>query len=207
MSRIVLIGGGGFAKEVHEIADLEGHEAVGYVAEAAGVVDLPYLGTIETLAELRSRFDEVVMAFGAVDRRSLRRRAELIDRLEGQGLNFRALVSPHATVSRGVTIEPGAIVAHGVVISVDARIGAHAILNTSAVIGHDAIVGDRSIIAPCAFLGGAASIGKDCLIGPNATVLEGREVGDQVIVSLGSLVLRNVAEGATIPPVRSQTRR
>jgi acetyltransferase EpsM len=207
MSRILLIGGGGFAKEVHELADLAGHEVVGYVADASGVVDLPYLGGIEALPELKSQFDHAVVAFGAVDRRSIKRRAEQIGRLEGQGLNFIALVSPHATISRGVVIEPGAIVAHGVVVSVDARIGAHAILNTSAVVGHDAIVGERTIVAPSAFLGGAASIGCDCLIGPGAMVLEGRSVGNQVIVSLGGLVLRNVAEGMTILPTRSEVRR
>lgn len=206
MSRILLIGGGGFAKEVHEIADLGGHEVVGYVADAAGVVDLPHLGGVESISDLRSRFDHFVVAFGAVDRRSLARRAELIGRIDGLGLSSIALVSPHAIISRGAEIAPGAVVAHGVVVSVDAKIGAHAILNSSAVIGHDAIIGERAIVAPCAFVGGAAVIGGDSLLGPNSIVLEGRSVGSNVIVSLGSLVLRNVAEGMTILPTRSQAR-
>jgi acetyltransferase EpsM len=203
MSRILLIGGGGFAKEVHEIADLNGHRVIGYVADAVGVVDLPHLGSVDRLSELRSQFDQIIVAFGAVDRRSLVRRAELIDRIEEDGYEFASLVSPHATISRGASVGAGAFVAHGVVVSVDAKIGKHAILNTSAVIGHDAIVGERAIIAPCAFLGGAAVIGKDCLVGPNAVVLEGRNVGHNVIISLGSLVLRNVADGMTILPTRS----
>jgi acetyltransferase EpsM len=203
MSRILLIGGGGFAKEVHEIADLNGHQVIGYVADTAGIVDLPHLGSVDRLSELRSQFDQIIVAFGAVDRRSIVRRAELIGRIEAEGYEFASLVSPRATIARGASIGAGAFVAHGVVVSVDAKIGKHAILNTSAVIGHDAVIGERAIVAPCAFLGGAAIIGKDCLVGPNAVVLEGRCVGSNVIISLGSLVLRNVADGMTILPTRS----
>lgn len=206
MSRIVLIGGGGFAKEVHEIADLCGHEVIGYVADAAGVVNLPYLGSVESILDLRAQFDHFVVAFGAVDRRSLARRAELIGRIDSLGFSSVPLVSPQAIISRGAEVAPGVIVAHGVVVSVDAKIGAHAILNSSAVIGHDAIIGERTIVAPCAFVGGAAVIGSDSLLGPNSVVLEGRSVGSHVIVSLGSLVLRNVAEGMTVLPARSQAR-
>jgi acetyltransferase EpsM len=207
MSKLVLIGGGGFAKEVHEIAELAGHEVVGYVADAEGVVDLPHLGTIDRLDEWQSKFDHLAMGFGAVDRRSLGRRAQVIGELEAKGFTFQSLVSPHAVVSRGVEIAAGAVVAHGVVISVDAKIGAHAILNTSAIVGHDAVIGERAIVAPNAFVGGSASIGRDCLIGPSSVVLEGRTVSDEVIVSLGSLVLRNVDKGMTILPNRSQPRR
>jgi acetyltransferase EpsM len=207
MSRILLIGGGGFAKEVLEIAYLSGHDVVGYVADAAGVVGLPHLGPVESIADLKSQFDHFVVAFGAVDRKSLERRAQLIDWIDQLGLSSVALVSPHATISRGVDIAPGAFVAHGVVVSVDAKINSHVILNTSAVVGHDAVIGDRTIVAPCAFVGGAAVIGSDSLLGPHSVVLQGRSVGSKVIVSLSSTVLRDVAEGMTILPTRSPARR
>ena len=206
MSRILLIGGGGFAKEVHEIADLSGHEAIGYVADTEGVVDLPYLGGLEKVHDLKSQFDHVVLAFGAVDRRSLGKRAETIAKIERLGVTSISLVSPHATLSRGAVLAQGVIVAHGVVVSVDAKIGKFAILNSSVVIGHDAIIGERSIVAPCAFVGGAATIGSDSLLGPNSVVLEGRVVGSQVVVSLGSLVLRDVGVGMTVLPTRSRAR-
>jgi acetyltransferase EpsM len=207
MRRIVLIGGSGFAKEVHEIAELGGHEVVGYVADKMGVVDLPYLGTVDALDDLRPQFDHLAVAFGAVDRRSLARRAELVKRLDQQGFEPAALISPHAIISRGAEVAPGAVIAHGVVVSVDARIGRYAILNTSAIVGHDAIVGERTIVAPGAFVGGAAKIGNDSLLGPNAMVLEGRKVGDHVIVSLGGSVLRDIAEGMTVLPTRSPAKR
>lgn len=207
MSRILLVGGGGFAKEVHEIANLAGHEVVGYVADSEGIIDLPYLGGIDSIPVLQPKFDHIAIGFGAVDRRSLGRRAQTIAQIERLGVTSIPLVSPHATISRGAVVEPGAIVAHGVVVSVDARIGSFAILNTSAIVGHDAIIEERSILAPGAFVGGAAKIGPDSLIGPNSVVLERRRVGTRVIVSVGSLVLRDVAEDMTVLPTRSQIRR
>jgi acetyltransferase EpsM len=207
MSRILLVGGGGFAKEVHEIADLNGHDVMGYVADSEGVVDLPYLGSVDSISVLQPKFDHIVIGFGAVDRRSLDRRAQTIAQIGRLGVTSIQLVSPHATISRGAVVAPGAVVAHGAVVSVDARIGSFAILNSSAVVGHDAIIGERSIVAPCAFVGGAAKIGPDSLLGPNSVVLEGRHVGARVIVSVGSLVLRDVAEDMTVLPKRSQARR
>jgi acetyltransferase EpsM len=204
MTKLVLIGGGGFAKEVQEVAELCGHELVGYAADLPGILNLPYLGAVSTLADQRDKFDAVIMAFGAVDRRSLARRAEVIGELAAMGLIFQSVISPHAIQSKGVTVGDGCFVAHGVVISVDASIGDHVILNSSAIIGHDADVGDRSIIAPGAFLGGAVTVGVDCLIGPGAQILERRRIGDQAIVSVGSTVLRHVAEGATVAPIKSQ---
>lgn len=207
MSKILLIGGGGFAKEVHEIAELCGHEVVGYVANAPGVVSLPHLGDVDDIPALQSRFNHVVVAFGAVNRHSLVRRAALLSRIGEAGLLTLPLVSPRATIAKGAQIAPGAIVAHGVVVSVDAQIGAYAILNTSAVVGHDAVIGDRAIIAPCAFIGGNATIGSDSLLGPNSVVLEGRTVGREVIVSVGSSVLRDVVDGMTILPTRPKALR
>ena len=206
MSKLILVGGGGFAKEVHEIADLNNHEVIGYVAEAEGVVNLPYLGHVDNLSEVAADADYVVIAFGAVDRKSVERRAALIKSIEESGLEFLALVSPHATVARGAMIGKGAIVAHGVVISVDAKIGNHAILNTSAIIGHDAIIGDRVIIAPGAFIGGTTTIGEDSLVGPNANILQARTVGNNVIIGVGAGVVRDVESGMTVFPTRSTAR-
>jgi acetyltransferase EpsM len=204
MTKIALIGGGGFAKEVCEIANLMGHQVVGYVGSAAGVIDYPYWGDIDQLADRRTEFDAICVAFGAIDRKSLAIRAGIITWLSLQGFKSIPLISPYAVHSSGATVADGAFVAHGAVLSVDARIGAFSILNTNAVIGHDANIGHNAIIAPGAFIGGNAVIGENSLIGPGAIVLEGRAVGSEVIVGLGGTVVRNVKNGSTVMPMRSR---
>lgn len=204
MTRLAFIGGGGFAKEALEIAELNGHEVVGYVADAQGVLDRPYWGVPAELLSRRDEFDAVCIAFGAVDRKSLLSRAETARWLGENSLPGQSLVSPHATVSKGASIAEGAIVAHGVVISVDARIGPFVILNTSAIVGHDAVIGANTTIAPAAFIGGVALIGEDCLIGPGATILQNLSIGRRVVVGVGASVVRNVAPDATVWPLRSK---
>lgn len=204
MKRLAFIGGGGFAKEALELAGLNGHEVVGYVADRAGVLDRPYWGPRDVLLSRRGDFDGVFVSFGAVDRRSLRSRAETVRWLADNGLASPTLISPHATRAGGAAIGEGAFVAHGVVISVDARIGAFAILNSSAIIGHDADIGRNVTVAPGAFIGGVTAIGEDSLIGPGANVLQALTLGREVIVGVGASVVRNVADGATVWPLRSK---
>jgi acetyltransferase EpsM len=204
VTRIVLIGGGGFAKEVLEIANLSGHEVVGYVGSTSGIVDKAFWGDLDSLLERRSEFDAVCIAFGAVNRSSAANRASVTDWLVSRDFVTLSLISPYAVRSKGVVIEDGAIVCHGVVMSVDAHVGAFAILNTNAIVGHDAVIGRNVTMAPGAFVGGNATIGDNSLIGPGAMVLEGRTVGRNVVIGIGGTVLRNIKDGATIMPIRSR---
>ncbi len=205
MTRLAFIGGGGFAKEVLEIAELNGHQVVGYVADSEGILDRPYWGGKEVLAERASEFDAVCIAFGATDRKSVQSRQRLIDWAVEQGYPCEALISPHAVRSSGVSIGRGTIIAHGVVISVDAAIGSFAILNSSAIVGHDAVIGDNVTIAPAAFIGGKTQVGSGTLVGPGAMVLQGLNVGREVIVGTGASVMRSVPDGSTVMPLRSKT--
>jgi sugar O-acyltransferase (sialic acid O-acetyltransferase NeuD family) len=204
MTRLAFIGGGGFAKEVLEIAELNGHQVVGYVADSEGVLSRPYWGLKEALAERRSEFDSVCIAFGATDRKSVQSRQRLIEWAGENGYSCEPLISPHAVRSSGVEIGAGTIVAHGVVISVDASIGAFSILNSSAIIGHDAVIGDNVTIAPAAFIGGKTQVGHGTLVGPGAMVLQSLKVGSEVVVGTGASVLRSVPDGATVMPLRSK---
>ncbi|HEU0100041.1 MAG TPA: NeuD/PglB/VioB family sugar acetyltransferase [Allosphingosinicella sp.] len=205
MKRLAFIGGGGFAKEVLEIAEMNGHRVVGYVGDSSGMLSRDYWGPKEALLDRRSDFDALCVAFGAVNRASIGARQKVIDWVVENGFESETLVSPHAVRASGVTLGRGTIVAHGAVISVDARIGDFAILNTGAIIGHDAVVGDNVTIAPVAFVGGATSIGSGSLVGPGASVLQSLSVGSHVIIGTGASVVRSVPDGATVVPLRSRS--
>jgi acetyltransferase EpsM len=203
MKRLALIGGGGFAKEVLEVAELCGYTVVGCVDDAVPVrAPLPHWGGLGILARYRAKFDQVALAVGAVDRRSFETRARIVAMLEQQGLTFAKLVSPAATIAKGVQVDPGVFVAHGVVVSVDAQLGRHVILNSNAIVGHDAVIGDQSIVAPGAFIGGGVRLGQRVLVGPGAQVIQGVSVGAQTIISVGTVVLRSLPPASTTVPQR-----
>lgn len=205
MKRLVLIGGGGFAKEVAEVAELCGYTIVGCVADAVSTrVSYSHWGGLGALSQHRAEFDEVALAIGAVDRRSFETRARIVATLEQQDLTFAKLVSPAATLAKGVTVGAGVFVAHGVVVSVDAQIGRHVILNSNAIVGHDTVIGDQSIVAPGAFIGGDVRVGQRVLVGPGAQIMQGLSIGDQAIVSVGTVVFRSLPPASTTVPQRDR---
>jgi acetyltransferase EpsM len=205
MSRIILVGGEGFAKEVYEIACLLGHEIVGYVAKDKGILNLPYFGKPDKLPELQSKFDYANIAFGAINYVSVQIRREMIERLYLWGIKSLTLISPHAVVSSGVMIsECGVFVAHGVILSVDCNISQHAILNSNAVIGHDSKIGSNVIVAPQAFIAGNCYVGDDTLVGPSAVMLEGRTVGSGCVLGAQSIVHRSLPNDSIAFPNKSR---
>ena len=205
MKRLALIGGGGFAKEVAEVAELCGYSVVGCVDDATAIrVAVPHWGGLGVLVQRRAEFDEVALAIGAVDRNGFERRARIISMLDQQELIHPKLVSPRAILAKGVRLGAGVFIAHGAIVSVDAHIGRHVVLNSNAIIGHDAVVGEQTIVAPGAFIGGDARIGRRVLVGPGAQVLQGLSVGDQSIVSVGTVVLRSLPSASTTVPQRDR---
>ncbi len=203
MTRIALIGGGGFAKEVWEIAELCGHEVVAYVGTHQDALDRPYWGEREALEARRSEFDAVCIAFGMIDRRTLAARAETVAWFRERGLPAIALVSPSACVAKGAVVGEGCVVAHRAVLSVDCRLDAHCIVNTGAIVGHDAKLGVNASLAPGSFIGGNVVVGANTLVGPGAIVLQQRTIGEKVVVGVGATVARNVPDGATVKAPRS----
>jgi acetyltransferase EpsM len=204
MTGAVLIGGGGFAGEVAEIASLQGISIIGYVALEPSTLSLPYLGPVDTLASPSFGSSNVVIGIGAVDRASVLLRSKIINQVRGYGMVPLTVVSPHAVVSQGVQIGQGSFVAHAVVLSAGALIGSDCIINTSAVVGHGSVIGNGSIVAPCSFIAGGVKAGSKCLIGPRSIVLEGVALGEEVVVSFGSSVARDCASFSTVLPSLSK---
>lgn len=202
--KIGLIGGGGFAKEVAEIAELNGFQVAGYFSDYPLSGQWKYLGSLSEASKSKAGMT-FAFCIGAVNSDSLAKREIIIKKLQKDGLIFETLISPKAVVSKGVKLGCGVIIAHGVVLSVDSEVGDFCILNTSAVVGHDAIVGQNSVLAPLSFLGGKVQIMHNVLIGPNSSVLEGRTVGENSVVGCGAVVHRNVNPGSTVLPVVTKT--
>lgn len=203
--RLAIVGGGGFAKEVAEVARLCGHEITGCYSQDPGAFAAIHRGYLDDLLQHRGDYDGVILGVGGVDRRSLTRRRGLTSWLAQCGLACPPLISPHAIQAEGVKAGPGAFVAHGAILGLDAVLQDFCVVNSGAIIGHDAIIGANTTIAPGAFIGGAADIGADCLIGPLAKVLQGVKVGDDVVVGIGCSAFRALPSGATVWPRPDRT--
>ena len=198
----VVIGAGGFGREVAWTAAEAGLEVAGFCDDdpAAGwrTGAIHVLGSIEDVARRLARGEvRFIVAVGSnATRRNLFRRAEACGWTPWRVVSSRAVVAPDAILEAGCYIGPGAVV------SVGARIGAGAIVNNLASIGHDATIGDFAQICPGAAISGGCVIGAGALVGSCATAIPGVKIGADATLGAGAVAMRDIADGASIVRLR-----
>lgn len=202
MKKLVLVGGGGFSYEIAEVAAMNGFSVVGYYGDERTDSMLRYLGQFQPSDLSDSDYEYIFPAFGAVDRKGMERRSQNLEVFS----KFRVptLISSRAQISKSAVISRGVYVAHGAIVNPNTEIGEFCIINSNTTIGHDVRVGRNTIISGNVFIGGGCTIGHSSLFGPGVTTLHSLEIGSKVILSLGSIIGRNVPEGKTSAPVLSK---
>jgi sugar O-acyltransferase (sialic acid O-acetyltransferase NeuD family) len=200
MPKLALLGGGGFAKEIAEVARLLGYTVEDYFADKITSPSLRHGGYLEELKIAKGNYDGVALAVGGVNRKSQEARRRLIAWLDENAIRCPTIISPRATVCEGAIVEDGVFMAHNVVVAVDAKIGRFSLLNTNALIGHDTILEQNVVVSPLAFIGGGVKVGRDSLIGASANILQGITIEENVVIGIGSTVLTSVAANKTVLP-------
>jgi len=117
--------------------------------------------------------------------------------LDEQGADFMNL-TPDLHRAQGVTISGGGIFERNTVIGADSHLGRFVLMHAFSVIGHDVKVGEFTTIGSFVFIGGGAEIGSHVTIFPHASILPGIKIGRGARIGAGSVVIRDVLEGATV---------
>ncbi len=115
------------------------------------------------------------------------------------GVPLPPLIGGH--VEPSTNCKSGLFVQRMASLSVDCEIGEGVRINFGATVMHDVVLGDFVSLAPHAVLLGRVRVGALSYIGANATVLPGRRIGDRCMVGAGSVVTRDVPDGATVKGV------
>lgn len=204
MTDYVLVGGGGFARELFDwftpsLTDA-GSRFVGYLDDGADPMrayghTLPQCGRI---ADYRpDPAHRLVMAIGSPTGKQ--KVAELLGPDQ-----FVSLVHPTAWVSASARIERGAIIGVFADISANAAVGAFATVNGYSSVGHDAQLGDYATLSGYVDLTGNARVGKASFLGSGSRVLPHVHIGERCNVSAGAVVVRSTGDDVTIytPPAR-----
>ena len=188
---LVIIGAGGFAREVAWLAEEVGEFAVkGFLDDNAQVgevhFDYPVLGKVSEWQEYAQC--EFVVAIGAP-----RARLHVVQAMEAVGTpKWASLVHPTASVSRNVELGHGSVITAGCVVTTDIHIGAHNHVNINATIGHDCVMGAFSTIAPLAAISGFVNLGVGVEIGTGAAIRQGLTLEDGAFAGMGAVVTKNV---------------
>lgn len=194
-SQVVIIGAGGFAREVLDVYDAcnaagQGpYEVLGFVTDHpdpdAIVNDLPVLGPIEWL-EGRSEVVAVCAIGDPATRRSVVRRTV------GLGVTFDTIIHPDAKRTRWVEIGAGVVITAGCILTNQIRIGDHVHLNLDSTVGHDVVIEDYVTIAPGVHISGNVMIEAGCNIGTGAVIIQQRRIGTGSIVGAGAVVTSDI---------------
>lgn len=185
---IAIIGGGGLAKEVIEVAQMLGHSIHGIFAQQSQIKTHEHKGYLDELLAQKQAFDGAIIAFGAVNADSITARRQVMNFLNKNNIPQVSLISPLATISDSATIKKGCYIAHHVLVSCDVIIGENVCLNYYATIGHDVHIGHNVSIAPQAFIGGNVHIADNVMIGASACIKQGVTISSNALVGLGAVV-------------------
>lgn len=195
-SPILVLGAGGFAREVYNWIDHSVYQVMGFYSQSRKtdeLYQLPVFGAIGS----EHRYMSYVCAVGdPFDREAMCEEAEKAGMVPALPVVHRS-----AIVGVGSVIHRGSILCPNVVVTCDATIGRHVILNLGATVGHDTVVGEFSTVSPGANISGNVYIGKRTYIGTNSSIRERVRVGDNAVVAMGAAVVKDVPSDMTVTGV------
>ncbi|MFC1758725.1 acetyltransferase [Planctomycetota bacterium] len=198
-TRFVIVGAGGFGREVLMIFRSLGEEhstvqrykfggflddGVEYRDQLLASINAELLGTADRLSDA----DAYVIAIASPATK--RRIAEQIS--VTKSAKPIVLVHSNAWMGDDVELGEGTIVAAGCSLTTRIRIGRHVHLNMGCTIGHDARIDDYVTLSPGVHVSGDVHIAEDVLVGTGAVLLPGVSIGKGVAISAGAVVTKDV---------------
>lgn len=196
MSSIVIIGAGGFGREVAWIAETAGFEVIGFCDDAQVKTSRTFLGSIEVAAQ-SVRKTEFIVAVG-----NNTARKALFQRAVNAGWTPATVISPRAIIAPGIFLGKGVFIGHNAIISVGSTIGNGVIINNSAGIGHDVKIGEFAQVCPAATVSGGCEIGELALLGTNSCVIPLKKVGINATLGAGAVAIRDIKDGEAVVRLR-----
>ena len=194
MMDIVIVGAGGFAREIRcmlpEFLAGQDYQFKGFLGKDQGVpsdhdIGQWLLGDPEVYQPQES--DRFILAIGNMDAR--RRTVEAIGDKNGQ---FLTIVHPQAYVAPSATLEMGVVIYPFAAVSNNAHLHRCVKLNYYASVGHDTRLGEYCLLAPYATVNGFAELEDDVYMSTHATVAPQVHVGTHSKISANSAVMKDL---------------
>jgi sugar O-acyltransferase (sialic acid O-acetyltransferase NeuD family) len=202
MNNLIILGAGGFGREVYNWAKQSPQHGKDYIIK----------GFLDDNENALSNFKYPVKVIGSISDYSPQRedvficaigspgiKRKVCSSIEAKGGTFLNIIHPSAIIGENVSLGIGVVVCPGVKITCDVKVGNHVSININSCVGHDATIGDHCQISCFCDLNGYSVIGNEVFIGGSASVLPGIKVADGVTIGSGALVVKNITqEGVTV---------
>ncbi|MCZ7684789.1 MAG: NeuD/PglB/VioB family sugar acetyltransferase [Sandaracinaceae bacterium] len=188
--RLVIVGTGGFGREVMSYAMERGAHDLAFASDSGGepVFGMPVI----RLDDLQDD-DQAVIAIASSETR----------RVVAQRLRCHVGSLHLGFVGEDVEIDEGAILCPQTTVTASARIGKHFHANIYSYVAHDCVIGDYVTFAPRVCCNGNVHIGDAAYIGTGAIIRQGTAdrplvIGAGATVGMGAVVTKDVPPGETV---------
>lgn len=197
MKKIIIVGAGGFAKELfgyikHDIkmGFLKNTVIKGFldISEESFLnmnVNSVYLGSeYEYFIEEDDRF---LIAIGDVELRG-----KVIKELKQKNATFLTYIYSNVFIDNSAIIGKGVVICPFSMVNSQAEIGDYSLMNIYTSVAHDSVIGENSVLSPYSTLNGNAKAGKNLFMGTRATILPNVVVGDSCVIAAGTIVSKKM---------------
>ena len=200
MKKLIIVGAGGFGREVLEVIkhinrEKPTYEILGFINDIPGTLDdfpvgkeYKILGTIQDWQPAEDEYFVMAMTTPASKKK-------VVEHLKAKGAKFETIISPRVFVADYVTFGEGVVVT-AFSIQENAKIGNFVTL-AGAVVGGTCEIGDYSTAGAFSNLT-TSKIGSGVFIGSHTVLLNTVKVGDDAFICAGSMVFSNVRAGAKV---------
>jgi len=201
MENIVIIGAGGFGREVKVLIDAinqvkSTYQFLGYyddgIEKGTIINNFPVLGNINDLNQISEK-TAVVLGIGDPTIKH-----KIVSGIQNEAVYFPTLIHPSVILSNDfVTIGNGSVICAGTIITCNITIGSFVTLNLLCTVGHDSIIGDFSSFMPSVNISGEVIIEKKVYVGTGAKIINQLTIGESTIVGAGAVVSKTLPERCT----------
>ncbi|NPV91610.1 MAG: acetyltransferase [Firmicutes bacterium] len=201
MKDIVIIGAGGFGREVAQlIEDINSEKKtwnlLGFIDETVEkhntvINGNPVLGSFGWFEGHSGKIWTIVALGNPKDK------YHLVDKASACNVEFASLIHPDARINKHFELGSGCVICGSSFISVNTRIGNHVSINPGCSIGHDTAIGDYSSLYWDVTLSGNVSVGEGCEIGSKAVVIPKRTIGGWSVIGAGAVVTNDIPANCT----------
>jgi len=201
MEDIIIIGAGGFGREVkcliEEINNYSDHKKfniLGFlddaIEEGTPIQNLKVLGNIEYLKTLSEKPSLVFGLSTPIIKRKIFK--ELRD------YNFPIIIHPKVSLKGyNIKLGKGCIICQGTIFTCDIIISDFVTINLYCTVGHDVFIGKYSSLMPSVNTSGEVIIGEGVFIGTGAAIVNQMNIGAGTIIGAGAVVSNSLPNNCT----------
>lgn len=205
MKPAILLGAGGHARVVYELARVIGYDVIGLCAP-----DFPderdsfwggvkYFGSDDSLDSVDSNDYYLLNGIGQMPFSVVRK--FVYDKFVGRGFYFPALIHPFSFISPTATISSGAQIFAGAILQANTKIGENVIINTRVSVDHDSVISDNVHLAPGSIVCGDVCIEAGVFVGAGAVIANGVRVGMNSVIGAGASCVNDMPQASKLVPL------